>query len=471
MHRGHMRILWVAAGTWLLAACMTSVASEPEDSLAGAAAALTNNEPQPNSLGSHASFSSTGTIASSGAFFDDLGTNGRRCVTCHGADQGFSITPARIALAFARSAGNDPLFRLVDGAVSPDSDVSTLAARRTAYALLLQRGLIRVGIGMPERAEFELISIDDPAGYASAKELSLFRRPLPATNLRFNAQVMWDGRESPLSRTFDQALLQQAANATLGHAQARTPLTLSSKRAIVDFELALTTGQLRDALAGLLYDPRAGLFGGPEPLASEPFYVGINDLLGDSKTRAPHDPSIFMLFDGWSETAVDPSPSAQARASIARGQRIFNRKRFSIRNTRGINDDPALGNPAEFIGTCGTCHNAPNVGSGSTGLFFDFGIGSPTRAVAAMPLYTFRERSTGATVQTTDPGRALVTGKWRDIQRFKVPGLRGLAARPPYFHDGRSITLVDVVSFYDGRFRMGMSASEKADLVAFLGAL
>jgi hypothetical protein len=56
--------------------------------------------------------------------------------------------------------------------------------------MLLTKGLIRVGIGVPSNAEFELIEVDDPYGYASAIELSLFRRPLPTTNLPFLATVM-----------------------------------------------------------------------------------------------------------------------------------------------------------------------------------------------------------------------------------------------------------------------------------------
>ena len=44
--------------------------------------------------------------------------------------------------------------------------------------------------------QFELAQVDDPYGYASATELSLFRRPLASTNLRFLSTVMWDGRET-----------------------------------------------------------------------------------------------------------------------------------------------------------------------------------------------------------------------------------------------------------------------------------
>jgi cytochrome c peroxidase len=88
-----------------------------------------------------------------------------------------------------------------------------------------------------------------------------------------------------------------------------------------------------------------------------------------------------------------------------------------------------------------------------------------------MPLYTLRNKATGELFQTTDPGRALVTGKWNDRNRFKGPILRGLAARAPYFHNGSAMTLGDVLDFYDRRFAIGFTASERADLVQFLRSL
>lgn len=88
-----------------------------------------------------------------------------------------------------------------------------------------------------------------------------------------------------------------------------------------------------------------------------------------------------------------------------------------------------------------------------------------------MPLYTLRNKLTGETVQTTDPGRALITGKWKDIARFKGPILRGLAARAPYFHNGFAKDLNAVVDFYNTRFGIGLTDAEKADLVAFLRSL
>jgi len=74
-------------------------------------------------------------------------------------------------------------------------------------------------------------------------------------------------------------------------------------------------------------------------------------------------------------------------------------------------------------------------------------------------------------VLSSDPGRALITGKCADIAKFKIPSMRGLPARAPYFHDGSAATLLQVIDFYDQRFGMLLSPEEKDDLVAFLNSL
>jgi cytochrome c peroxidase len=119
------------------------------------------------------------------------------------------------------------------------------------------------------------------------------------------------------------------------------------------------------------------------------------------------------------------------------------------------------------VGTCGTCHNAPNVGSGSTPTMMDIGTSSPK---AVLPSYTVLCND-GTQLVTSDPGRALITGKCADLNKVKVPSLRGLAARAPYFHNGSSSTLLEVLNFYDQRFNMLLTDEEKADLVVFLNSL
>jgi cytochrome c peroxidase len=71
----------------------------------------------------------------------------------------------------------------------------------------------------------------------------------------------------------------------------------------------------------------------------------------------------------------------------------------------------------------------------------------------------------------TDPGRALISGNCADIGKVKVPILRGLAGRSPYFHNGSAGSPMDVVNFYDRRFNIGFTDGQKQDLVNFLEAL
>jgi cytochrome c peroxidase len=436
--------------------------------------------------GSFQTYDVNGSIDLGNPFFQSLGTNGRACVTCHEPSDAWTVTPDHIQARFKASQGLDPIFRTNDGSVSPDADVSSVAARRAAYRMLLTKGLIRVGIAMQDSFEFELIGVDDPYGHASAADLSLFRRPLPAANLGFLSTVMWDGRETFAGRSMDFDLSDQANGATLGHAQGATPLTDAQRQQVVDFETGLFTAQSADNDAGPL-DIR-GAMGGPAALSQQSFFIGINDVLSASFT-----PQAFTLFDGWQNLRGPASVIASsakaplvgirdhgpvisasdaqfdnARRSIARGQAIFNSRPITITGVNGLND--VLGKPT-ITGTCTTCHDAPNAGDHSVSLPLDIGIASEDRRTPDLPLYTFRNKTTGETVTTTDPGRALITGKWQDMSKFKGPILRGLGARPPYFHNGSAATLDDVVDFYNTRFGLNLSPREKADLIAFLKAL
>jgi len=85
-------------------------------------------------------------------FFQSLGTNGRSCASCHAPSAGWTITPPEVRERFRKTDGRDPLFRTNDGANSPRADVSSLAARRSAYSMLMTRGVIRVGMPIPDDA-------------------------------------------------------------------------------------------------------------------------------------------------------------------------------------------------------------------------------------------------------------------------------------------------------------------------------
>jgi cytochrome c peroxidase len=72
---------------------------------------------------------------------------------------------------------------------------------------------------------------------------------------------------------------------------------------------------------------------------------------------------------------------------------------------------------------------------------------------------------------TSDPGKALITCLCADVNRGKGPILRGLAARAPYFHNGAAKNLNEVINFYDQRFQMDLTQTEKKELIAFLNSL
>lgn len=431
--------------------------------------------------------SATATIAASGQidrsnlFFTAMG-NGRSCATCHDSQAGWSVTPESLSVRFDASAGMDPIFRLVDGANSPLAPVGTLTERRRAYSMLLTKGLIRVGLPMPSNAEFELIAVQDPYGFASASELSLFRRPLPATNLKFVSDLMWDGRERQPSLMTDQSfcvqtfvslrcyasvdsgLLQQANSAVKGHAQQVLGLEASELRTIVDFEVQQFTAQLSDLDAGRL--DTDGARGGPVALASAPFFFGFNEV----GTRT-FSPVVMRLFSAWAaDPAAPPATDRRtlARQKLARGEKIFNTRQFTISGVRGFNDE--LGQ-ASITGTCSSCHSTPNVGTHALPRLMDTGVASADRRSPDMPLYTLRNIRTGQTMSTTDPGAALQTGKWADISKMKVPSLRGIESRSPYFHDGSESDISELLRFYDRRFSIGLTSQEIDDLAAFIKAL
>jgi cytochrome c peroxidase len=397
----------------------------------------------PNEAGVARAFSAAGPVDTSHPFGQSLGTNGRACITCHHPAEGFSIVPAGIRARFEASNGFDPLFRTTDGSNSPSADVSTVDARRAAYSMLLSRGVIRIGMTIPDGAEFVVEAVDDPYGFADSTRLSLFRRPLPSANLAFLSTVMWDGRETFDGQALHFDLAHQANGATLGHAQAAEGLAPEQQGAIVDLETTVFSAQIFDQDAQALFT--GGGHGGPQALAAQEFFPGINS--GPAASSR-----VFTLFDAWARlTGADPV--SNARRAIANGQDLFNTRTFA----------------GSF--SCSSCHNTPNVGGQSNGMFFDTGVARAARRTPDLPLYTLRCLTTNTVVGTTDPGRALVTGRCEDIGRFKVPTLRGLAPRAPYFHDGSAATLRDVVLFYNSVFMMGLRSVEVDDLVAFLRAL
>ncbi|HTL37653.1 MAG TPA: hypothetical protein VL326_31195 [Kofleriaceae bacterium] len=440
---------------------------------------IPNGVQVPNDHGHSSTYSRAGKIDLNNEFFQDLGTNGRRCISCHLPTAGWGITPEQMQATFDATDGGvtkdgfglGAVFRTNDGSNRPNytaAELSTTEGRRAAYSMLLNHGLIRVGIGIPAGADFTLTAVDDPYGYASAAELSLFRRPLPSTNLDFLATVMWDGRETFAGQSIHFDLSDQSNGATLGHAAGANPLTDAQRNAVVDFETNIATAQESDNGVGALN--KNGATGGAQNVFDDlsSFYIGKNDNTGDYMTNAPFTEHVFDLYDAWAGS------SKAGRAAIARGQQIFNSRHFTISGVAGLNGatlpHTTTPLPASFSGTCTTCHNGPNAGNHTISAPLNIGLVDESVRAADMPLYTLT-CSDGSVHKVTDPGRALISGKCADIGKFKGPILRALASRAPYFHNGLAADLNAVVTFYNTRFNMNLTAQEKSDLAAFLATL
>jgi hypothetical protein len=470
-----------------------------------------------NPNGASETYSTTGGgIDLTGPFFKSLGTNGRACATCHQPSDGMSVSAANVQQRFVLTQGLDPIFRTNDGSnCNHTIDVSTLEGRQAAYSLLRTRGLIRIAIAVPPNADYQIQSVDNKYGCNESDVISMYRRPLPSTNLRFLSAVMFDGRESsPLTGTqkityvlpphnldnllFD--LAHQSLDATNGHAQGDgTRPTAAEQQQIVSFEMALSTAQIIDNVAGRL-DGR-GATGGPIPLTTQPFFISFNSSVNPLVPTleqpgglvTPGDghftPAIFNPFDAWASM-----PDTSPRAAVARGQAIFNSKPINIKDVAGINDDASAGGLVKggipsLPGTCGTCHDTPNVGNHSFPTPLDIGTGDPDPSnssvsmggldirylpsitICKLDLSTNPPTPTSNCKTTSDLGQALIDGKFDHVGKLKGPILRGLSARAPYFHNGSAQTLMDAVHFYEVRFGLVLTSQEESDLVAFLKTL
>jgi hypothetical protein len=465
-----------------------------------------------NPGGASETYSTTGGgIDLTGPFFQSLGTNGRACGTCHQPSDGMSVAAANVQQRFVLTQGQDPIFRTVDGSnCNHNIDVSTLAGREAAYSLLRTRGLIRIAIAVPANADYRVVSVNNPYGCNESNLISMYRRPLPATNLRFLSAVMFDGRESSaatgttkiLYSNYPTSLLNdlahQSVDATINHAQGDgTRPTPAEQQQIVNFEMALFTAQTIGNYAGRL--DAHGANGGPLSLTTQPFFISINSsvhfLLPQFEQPGglvtPGDgqftPAIFNPFDAWASL-----PDTSPRPAVARGQAIFNSKPINITGVAGINDDVSAGGLVaggipSLQGTCGTCHDTPNVGNHSFPTPLNIGTGDPSPSnssanlggldVSYLPTITVckTDPSTGLPTSTckttTDLGQALIDGKFDHVGKIKGPILRGLSARAPYFHNGSAQTLLDAVQFYENRFGLVLTPQEESDLVAFLSVL
>jgi cytochrome c peroxidase len=464
----------IALGALVLSGGCFASAGALGERVATSTAAL---EAATNDRGFAESFHTAGTLDRTNPFFTPNGGNGRTCETCHLSDQGWTITPSGVTDLFKTSDGLAPIFKTLDEGSRPDNDVSTLSARRKAFkSTLVQHGVTRFPLTVTDTADFTVTAVKDPAGFATPTQLVIFRRPSPISNEAKVAQTNWAFQPSDFGGVDVPTFLVPNAIGASGFHLQNPALPVGLATQIRDFQLGLFFAQSVDNDAGAL--DTGGARGGPAFLAAQPFYVGINDIQGNDPQGHPFTRKVFDIFDAWANADADPTlrgaakKQAKARASIYRGQEIFNFREFEVSGVNGLND--VLGQSV-VKATCSTCHNAPNVGGHSVIRFFDTGTVDAKHCLSDYPVMTIQNKATGATRKLCDLGRAGAgfppTGHWTDVGAFRAPPLRGLAARSPYFHDGQGTDIDVVIDFYEDRFGISLSSTDKKDLGNFLEAL
>jgi hypothetical protein len=496
LHRRHRTLALSFAAAVIAVAVMQGQTVRPQTDwfVAGSGSLLPRELTFENGSGRLGVLNADGPVATKGhAFFDALGPNGRACVTCHQPSNAMSLSVDVIRERWSVTKGKDPLFAAIDGSDNP----SAAQDRESSHSLLLTRGLFRVGLPWPPEQnpnpEFTIEIARDPTGVnrdpkwgvnSATPTISVFRRPRPVANLKYvlapdNGQfnvklgVLLDrdpatGKPASMNMMADArvvTLASQAQSAYHDHQEGKGQLREDQLQQIAAFESQIYTAQVFDNGAKSLVE------------ANGPGALGPLNLLREAAgvLNSPAKP-VFLFFEQWKK-------DTEFRQSVARGNDIFLNRTFWVRDVAHINSI-GLGNPAKR--SCALCHNAVMSGMDRAPGWVDLGTTNyPTwtepktwNEPGELPVFKLTCRADakphpflGRVIYTSDPGRALTTGKCADIGAITMGQFRGLAARAPYFSNGSAKTLMELVDYYDRRFDMRLTTQEKEDLVNFMRVL
>lgn len=449
-------------------------------------------------------------------FFMAIGGNGRACVTCHQPSDGMSLKASTAKQRWQETNGTDPLFAAIDGSDCPHLPQEEAAS----HSLLIEHGLFRIFRPWPPlpvngevvEPEFDIEVIRDPTGcnthpqyglLSDSPMVSVYRRPRPATNLKFITAVgfpfepknglplpsdpltgeMVSGNITADSRVW--TLREQAIDALQTHMEYRGDIDEALLEEIIDFETRIFTAQSIDF--------RAGDLTGDDAKGGAKFLAQADAGVLNSGTRLP----MWDEYDAWLEyldksfqdyqneytsknNNSQPNLSKEQfefRQSVARGVKFFRDVTFLVKDNAGITD-MGFGNPVR--NDCNFCHNMTRSGMDVAPGQVDLGTTNSPFADPAPHLPLFKltckkdfltHAHLGKTVYTTDPGFALTTGRCKDIGKITIQNMRGLAARSPYFANGSAKTIRDIVDYYVRRYNMTMTEEQKQDLTNLMSVL
>jgi cytochrome c peroxidase len=200
------------------------------------------------------------------------------------------------------------------------------------------------------------------------------------------------------------------------------------------------------------------------------------------------DLGFFSSFELKIRALGGPSPRLPRgnTASERRGRRFF----------EDVPPDPAAGFKP---GLCAHCHSgtllnqtnefAPQfigVPIPTASRFVNILVGLFNKGNQPVQHFVFKTPGGDVAIDSTDPGRALITGDLADLDAFKTSPLRGIRKTAPYFHDNSAKTLEEVAAHYTRFFAfvtdpdgpagpaqgfLQLTPQDEADMVAFMKLL
>lgn len=353
-------------------------------------------------------------------FFDrnlhGLEGNGRSCADCHMPTNSFQLAPAAVEARFKilqwrrrfDSRADDPLFRAIDA-----DDFRVNGANASDFRNLRENGLVRITLALPPN-----VKLIDPATNAPSAETFVdVWRMVPSVN-----DVALTGPDgiNPAPRGPNNAggyqldarvatLQEQALGALVNHAQVQSPPSQLFLDDVASFQRTLFTNRRVRELA-------AAVAAGTQPLPSA-------------------DPPLTALEQ--------------------QGKTVFERACAQCHGGPGQSTtfQPVVFRFHDIVTQC------PRPVDTVTPARFAF---KPCPERLARNARTYEITLANGTKQrrtSSDPGRALLTGfvggpaPSDDWNKLDVPGLRGIRATAPYFHNNSADTLEEVVDHYIEMFK------------------
>jgi cytochrome c peroxidase len=349
-----------------------------------------------------------------------LSANGRACADCHMSDDSFQLSPANVEARFQRLQdrrakmpdADDPLFRPIDA-----DDFRIHGENARDFSNLRQNGLIRITFQLPPNIRL----VDAVTGLVTDETFVDVWRAVPSVN---NVAMTGASDANPWFRGPNElggyqldgrvpTLQEQAAGALINHAQ----VPIAPPQRILDdlaaFQSILFTSPGARALSQAIQTGQASLPDPDPPL--DPLELQGKAVFARACAQCHGGPT--------QSNAAAPVPRFQDIASPC---------------PRPIDTRPPdVVSPARFA-------FAP----------------CPERLARNARTYEIT-LANGSRIRRTssDPGRALLTGfvggpaPLDDWQKFDVPGLRGIGATAPYFHNNSAATLDEVLDHYAEFFK------------------